>query len=213
MIPALWARAKIEDLMSQDLLGVQRGQPNADVRGAITQLGLDYGLMTQYTSFVAVEETTVQESGKAPRRIEVPVEMPEGVSYEGIYGRERGMMVKSAAIMHTFQGVTGGVAGGYPAAARAEVREMQMPAVREPLPSGAFWKISPALRAAALSGKVLVLIYVRDSSETTLKKLKDVGVEITANPHSGRIVVGSIDPSKLGALAALSEVRFIAPQQ
>lgn len=41
--------------------------------------------MTQFTSFVAVEEMTITEGGQ-PRRVDVPVEMPEGVSYEGVFG-------------------------------------------------------------------------------------------------------------------------------
>ena len=45
-------------------------------------MGLDHGLMTQFTSFVAVEGRVVTKDGK-PQRVEVPVEMPEGVSYEG----------------------------------------------------------------------------------------------------------------------------------
>jgi len=44
--------------------------------------------MTQFTSFVAVEEMTVTDGG-APRRIDVPVEMPEGVSHEGVFGEDK----------------------------------------------------------------------------------------------------------------------------
>jgi Ca-activated chloride channel family protein len=51
------------------------------MREAVTKLGLEYNLMTQFTSFVAVEETVVTEGGK-PRLIEVPVAMPHGMSYE-----------------------------------------------------------------------------------------------------------------------------------
>jgi Ca-activated chloride channel family protein len=215
VVPVLWARAKVDDLMGGDLIGAQRNQQSADLRGAITQLGLDYALMTQYTSFVAVEETTVTESGKPPRRIDVPVEMPEGVSYEGIYGRERRMMkAASMPILQTFSGANGGVAGGRPMAAREDRAEIDAAA---PAPRTAAltlsWKISPMLRDATLSGKILVQIYVTDLSEATLKKLKDLGVEIAVKPQSGRIVIGKIDGSKLGALAALTEVRFIAPQQ
>ena len=43
--------------------------------------------MTRFTSFVAVEELIITEGGQ-PRRIEVPVELPEGVSYEGVFGRD-----------------------------------------------------------------------------------------------------------------------------
>jgi hypothetical protein len=43
--------------------------------------------MTQFTSFVAVEEMTITDGG-VPRRVEVPVEMPEGVSRRGVFGEE-----------------------------------------------------------------------------------------------------------------------------
>ncbi len=88
VLATLWARARIDDLMGQDYLGIQRGAAHQDVREAVTQLGLDYRLMTQFTSFVAVEEMTVTTGGE-PRRIEVPVEMPEGVSYEGVFGKDK----------------------------------------------------------------------------------------------------------------------------
>lgn len=43
--------------------------------------------MTQFTSFVAVEEMTVTEGG-VPRRVEVPVEMPEGMNRETTFGED-----------------------------------------------------------------------------------------------------------------------------
>jgi Ca-activated chloride channel homolog len=84
-LATLWARTRIDDLMSQDFAGIQNDDPQPDVREAITQLGLEYRLMTQFTSFVAVEEMTVTDGGQ-PRRIDVPVEMPEGMSQEGVFG-------------------------------------------------------------------------------------------------------------------------------
>jgi len=42
-------------------------------------------LLTQYTSFVAVEKKRVTKNGKL-ETVAVPVEMPEGVSYEGVFG-------------------------------------------------------------------------------------------------------------------------------
>jgi Ca-activated chloride channel family protein len=88
VLASLWARARVDDLMGQDMTGMQRGAMRDDLKQSITQLGIEYGLMTQFTSFVAVEEMTVTEGGK-PRRIEVPVEMPEGVSREGIFGTDK----------------------------------------------------------------------------------------------------------------------------
>jgi Ca-activated chloride channel family protein len=82
VLATLWARTRIDDLTSQDY---QNNKP--EIREQITNLGLEYRLMTQFTSFVAVEERIVTDGGQ-PRKIEVPVELPEGVSREGIFGED-----------------------------------------------------------------------------------------------------------------------------
>jgi len=74
--------------MSQDYNGAQQGNMKSDLQETITQLGLNYRLMTRFTSFVAVEEMIVTDGG-IPRRIDVPIEIPEGVSREGILARKR----------------------------------------------------------------------------------------------------------------------------
>jgi len=89
VLAGFWARRRIDYLMSQDWAGAQSGNMKPDVQKEITQLGLDYRLMTQFTSFVAVEDRVVTKDGK-PQRVEVPVEMPEGVSYEQVFGDEKG---------------------------------------------------------------------------------------------------------------------------
>jgi hypothetical protein len=78
VLASLWARARVDDLMGQDFNGAQSGSMRRDLKDTITQLGIEYRLLTQFTSFVAVEEMVVTDSGK-PRRIEVPVEVPAGV--------------------------------------------------------------------------------------------------------------------------------------
>jgi hypothetical protein len=87
VLSSLWARTRIDDLMSQDFKGAQQGVIKEDVKQAVIQLGLDYRLMTQFTSFVAVEEMIVTDGGQ-PRRIDVPVEVPEGVNREAVYPRQ-----------------------------------------------------------------------------------------------------------------------------
>jgi Ca-activated chloride channel family protein len=114
LIANFWARRKIDDLMSQDWSGAQRGNMKPALQDQITAIGLDYGLMTQFTSFVAVEDRVVTTSGK-PERVEVPVEMPEGVSREGIFGEpSQSMQFARAGSFTAAQtvGVAGGVAGG-----------------------------------------------------------------------------------------------------
>lgn len=87
-LETLWARARIADLMSEDYRGIQNGNPRSGIKEAITNLGLEFRLMTQYTSFVAVEERVVTD-GSRPMTIEVPVETPDGVSYEGVFGESK----------------------------------------------------------------------------------------------------------------------------
>jgi Ca-activated chloride channel homolog len=74
--------------MSQDWLGLQQGAMKPALREQITQLGLDYRLMTQFTSFVAVEDRIVTKDGK-PQRMEVPVEIPEGVNRDTVFGERQ----------------------------------------------------------------------------------------------------------------------------
>ncbi len=115
VIATLWARGRVAELMAEDYRGIQSNSPRQEIRDQITQLGLDYRLMTQYTSFVAVEELTVTDGGQ-PRRIEVPVEMPDGVDPRGVFGEPRKM---EAQVAYGPSGRAGGMIGGLLGGVRA----------------------------------------------------------------------------------------------
>jgi len=95
-LASLWARTRIDDLMAQDYRGLQAGNMRKDVKEEITRLGLDYRLMTQFTSFIAVDEV-VTAPGEAPQRIEVPVAAPNGTTMIPANGRNYAVMVTSSA--------------------------------------------------------------------------------------------------------------------
>jgi Ca-activated chloride channel family protein len=99
VLATLWARTRVDDLMSQDWNGIQQGNAKPEIKETITQLGLEYRLMTQFTSFVAVEEMIVTDGGE-PRRIEVPVELPEGVSREGVFGEDDEKQAVSSGVLN-----------------------------------------------------------------------------------------------------------------
>jgi Ca-activated chloride channel family protein len=102
VLSSLWARQRIDDLMSQDYNGAQQGAMKPELQESITSLGLEFGLMTQFTSFVAVEEMIVTD-GDQPRRIDVPVEVPEGVNPEAVgAGGPTGLFTASAGIAQTY---------------------------------------------------------------------------------------------------------------
>ena len=83
VLPKVWARHKIEDLMHQTYY---LGSP--EVEEAVTSIALEYGLMSQYTSFVAVDtsKAPLPELARPPRRMLVPVPLPAGTRYEGFFG-------------------------------------------------------------------------------------------------------------------------------
>jgi Ca-activated chloride channel family protein len=73
-IRSLWARTRITRL-SQDVAG-----PDGSVyKDEITKLGLEYSLLTQFTSFVAVHET-VRNPGGEGKDVKQPLPLPKGVS-------------------------------------------------------------------------------------------------------------------------------------
>ena len=71
-LASLWARAKVDDLMNRDLAAAQRGEFPAELKQQVIDLGIEFRLMTQFTSFVAVEEMTVTVGGQ-PTTVKVPV--------------------------------------------------------------------------------------------------------------------------------------------
>jgi len=124
-IGKLWARNRIASLMALDYEGMQRGNPLGEVKDKITQLGLKYRLMTQFTSFVAVEEKIRNEDGKRIK-VQVPVEIPEGTSYEGVFGSSDKRAMRGGGVGYGYgggigvgagagvAGYAGGVVGGIP---------------------------------------------------------------------------------------------------
>lgn len=97
-IASMWARAKVEDLMTQDLGGLQSGTYPTPLEEQIVRVALAHRLLTPFTSFVAVEDRVVNAGGVS-RTVRVPVELTDGVRYEGVFGRgdAGGAMARQAA--------------------------------------------------------------------------------------------------------------------
>jgi Ca-activated chloride channel family protein len=193
VLATLWARTRIDTLAHEP-----------DAREEITKLGLYFRIMTPYTSFVAVEETIVTDGGK-PRRVDVPVEMPEGVSYDGVFGKQSESPVNAVAMPYSAAGgVIGGIVGGVPA-----TRQMVMVAPAEPAAKAerAGQKLDPGLLKA--TGEVLVIVYLKDAADPVLARLKALGLEMTRKPGASKFVIGRIDASKLKKLSELDAVKYV----
>ena len=75
-LPAIWARGKIAVLAER-----MTYEQNAELPTAINQVALDYGLMSAYTAFIAVD-TSRTTQGTDGVTVKVPVPTPEGVNYQ-----------------------------------------------------------------------------------------------------------------------------------
>jgi len=85
-IGSLWARSRIAQITEGS------GEwPAPDSVEAITQTALRYRLMSKYTSFVAVDDSVVNQSGKMVRR-DVPLPLPAGVGPGALGGGSDKMM-------------------------------------------------------------------------------------------------------------------------
>ena len=79
-IASAWARQQVKQLERYQLWG-----RISDVEAEITELALDYSILTQYTSFVAVEDRVVNPSGEFLSLAQT-LETPAGVSLEPVTG-------------------------------------------------------------------------------------------------------------------------------
>lgn len=75
-IACVWARRKIENLANQATY-----DSNPELQEQIKLVALEYGLMSAYTAFVAVDSSRITE-GDHGITVAVPVPVPDGVRYE-----------------------------------------------------------------------------------------------------------------------------------
>ncbi|MFN9860274.1 MAG: after-VIT domain-containing protein, partial [Pseudanabaena sp.] len=90
-IAQLWGRARIKNLMNQMFGGEVKSLVDA-----VTQTALNYRLLSQYTAFVAVSEEVRVDPKGGKVTVQVPVLIPEGVSYDGIFGGDPNQSAKPA---------------------------------------------------------------------------------------------------------------------
>jgi Ca-activated chloride channel homolog len=74
-LPSVWARMKIADLADQSTY-----KPDTEWADQIKQVALDYGLMSPFTAFVAVDSSR-QTEGTEGTTVPVAMPVPEGVNY------------------------------------------------------------------------------------------------------------------------------------
>ena len=93
----LWARYRIDQLSYDEQLSY-----SADLRPQITQLGLDYNLLTEYTSFIAIDRRIRNEDGL--ETVSVPLPLPEGTEDSAVGDSFGSTAVEDESEMATWLG-------------------------------------------------------------------------------------------------------------
>jgi Ca-activated chloride channel family protein len=75
-LPAIWARQMIAELGERSTYDA-----NIELPQVVKQVALEYGLMSSFTAFVAVDAATKTASDSGTT-VAVPVPVPDGVKYE-----------------------------------------------------------------------------------------------------------------------------------
>jgi Ca-activated chloride channel family protein len=83
-IAQIWARMKIADLAERSLWASGAEELLDRIRG----VALDYGLLSKFTAFVAVDSSRVTEGDHGTTVVQ-PVAVPEGVRYDTTVGQEQ----------------------------------------------------------------------------------------------------------------------------
>jgi uncharacterized protein YegL len=120
-LATLWARTRIDDL-STARLNPSSERAGAELDAQITNIGLEFGLMTKFTSFVAVEDRLANPNG-SPTTVAVPNVLPEGMDpsnatarFPKVYGKwgnkDVGYIVTPSKPVPATGGGGGGGSGG-----------------------------------------------------------------------------------------------------
>jgi Ca-activated chloride channel family protein len=103
----LWARERIKLLDYYSSNYQAYGQSTIDnfIKNEVTQLGLKYGLMTQYTSFIAIDHDFRVDKDRKSVTVHQPLPLPKGVSNSAV-GRKSTTKF-SAPVIKNDEDVTG----------------------------------------------------------------------------------------------------------
>lgn len=221
-LASLWARQRINDLEVMqkypqmfDHLEVAK---EAKVPNMAESIALEYGIMSAYTSFVAVEKRVVNVGGKQ-YTVRVPVEMADGVSMEQDNLAVSTMRYRQARVsLGAAVGGRGGLGGGGGAfAAPASAQAPGSPALSKQVAEAtkdrpavvSDWKSKLSKGLLNEKGVLALQVTLTKWDRQLLDRLEKAGFKVEAGEESLKVVFGQIDASKLKALAEIAEVHRI----
>lgn len=209
-LATLWARSKVDELMAANWERLRERLPDWNPETEVVPLALKYNIMTQWTSFVAVEKKVVNVGGKS-RTVAVPVDMTDGVDLAGRETMNMRPQLAAPAPGSARLGRAGGGSLGKVVAGDSAGEAGSRPATTADKRKFAYEaKIDKALRESK-AATVEVQVWLTKVDAPTLERLKKLGLKIEATDEGLRIVFGSCAHKVLIELAQFDAVRRIAP--
>jgi len=214
----MWARRRVDELTRKTFLANILPEGDRATKEEVIDLALEFGIMTEYTSFVAVEKRIVNVGGKQ-RTVAVPIEMADGVSYEGIFGRPGELSAKSMPAPAAMSrggaiggGYGGGGFGGYAGEAEAadarnhRIDDSQM-SPEQRRRHHYETRVSKELRET--KGKVEVQIYFTTLDQAIIDKLVKLGLKVDFSDNGLKVAMGTCDQKVLEELAQIDQVHKV----
>jgi len=226
-IMSLWARNRIDSLRRESYASQFNGN-GKDLKAAITETALQFGIMSEYTSFVAVENRVINEGGKQ-RIVPVPVDLAQGVNYDTTVNSISPMAAGRASL--SAGGMGGGAAAIVPS--NSVMKRIQIHSADPAFIAGAMHgsvgqngKVGSAQNGTAATGGKAdplskadpnvrygmsdVELWLTNVDEVTLKKLKDLGVKIGTKDKTLKLVFAQLGKADLERVCELKEVLRIS---
>jgi len=226
-VASIWARAAVDDLMQRDFRGLQTGRFPEPLKAQVVEVALAHRLVTPFTSFVAVDPRAVNPSGQVAT-VQVPVEMPQGVTYEGVFGAGPAGVASAAPAAPLRQGAVAEERARAEVGAEADATPTRRRDVAADRSAGAAAVLTPAARArlapdlvallegsptsrpvTVVDGRVQVRVRVTEASAALRERLGRAGLRIGLAGEG--YLVGWVALADLARLAAADGVETVLP--
>jgi Ca-activated chloride channel family protein len=217
-LASLWARARVDELLRRDLAALQSGRFPAELRAQVEEVALAQRLVTPFTSFVAIDERVVNREGRL-ESVTVPVEMPQGVTHEGVFGEGAGDRVAFAGARPAPRAASARAESSGSAFEPAQGAPQPPPLPRpQPLPPAARERLAPELLALLeggpvspqlerREGRVRVRVVLAAPSAAAVRRLEALGLDV--RQRAAVWLVGWIALERLAELAGAEGVRAL----
>ena len=200
----LWARHRIAEL-GDDV----RIDGDADTRDRIVRLGLEYNLLTDYTSFVGIDREVRRDGSEVVTTVRQPLPLPEGVGDLALGGGAR--MMKAAAPTFSLARSVLGALGG---AGRMAAPETECELVEEePEPELRVLRIEVSDGLGAREVERLLVDQLQDMVDQLRGREVELRFEIDAAGRAGSLALTPHDlPAAIrdGIEELLAGLRFPA---